>query len=224
MRDALALNVTDRDSFTSFLDAVEEGVGPLDVLVNNAGIIAVGPAIDEPDDVTRKVLDVNAYGPILGTKLAAARMRGRGRGHVINIASAGAVMPVPGIATYTATKHAILGFTEAIRLENRRSGIHFSLVLPALTNTQMIDGVGRAKGYRNNEPEDVARAVAELIRRPKARAVVPRTFGTVALAGRRFLPRPVYEALERGLGAERVFQGDVDAAKRTTYARRTGTS
>jgi short-subunit dehydrogenase len=97
----------------------EEELGPIDVLVNNAGIIAVGQAIDEPDAVTKRILAVNAYGPILGSKLAAGRMRRRGVGHVINIASASGLMPVPGIATYSATKHAIVGLTEAIRLENR---------------------------------------------------------------------------------------------------------
>ena len=76
---------------------------------------------------TKQVLAVNAYGVILGAKLAAKRMSLRGRGHIINIniASASAVMPVPGVASYSATKHAVLGFTDAIRLENRRSGVHF---------------------------------------------------------------------------------------------------
>jgi NAD(P)-dependent dehydrogenase (short-subunit alcohol dehydrogenase family) len=139
------LDVTDRASFTSFLDATERQLGPIDVLVNNAGVIAVGPAVEEADDVTERVLRINAYGVMLGTKLAVRRMRARGRGHIINVASTSAVMPVPGIATYSATKHAVLGYTDAVRLENRRSGIHFSTVLPALTNTQMISGVGRAQ-------------------------------------------------------------------------------
>ena len=218
-----ALDVTDRQSFLGFLDTVERQLGPIDVMINNAGVISVGQAIDEPDAVTHRVMDVNAYGVILGTKLAAARMRPRGRGHIINIASTSAVMPVPGIATYSATKHAVLGFTDAMRLENRRSGIHFSVVLPALTNTQMIDGVGHARGFKNIQPEDVAKAVAALISRPRPRVVVPKSFGILALAGRKFLPQPVYEALERGLGAERVFQDDVIPERRADYAKRSGT-
>jgi NAD(P)-dependent dehydrogenase (short-subunit alcohol dehydrogenase family) len=218
-----ALDVSDRQSFLGFLDTVERQLGLIDVMINNAGIISVGQAIDEPDDVTRRILDVNAYGAMLGTKLAAARMRPRGSGHIINIASTSAVMPVPGIATYSATKHAVLGFSDAMRLENRRSGIHFSVVLPALTNTQMIDGVGHARGFKNIQPEDVAKTVAALIRQPRPRVVVPRSFGILALTGRKFLPQPVYEALERALGAERVFQDDVIPERRADYAKRSGT-
>jgi short-subunit dehydrogenase len=218
------LDVTDPRSFESFLDVVEQRMGSIDVLVNNAGIISVGPAIDETDDITRRVLEVNLFGVMIGTKLAAARMRTRRSGHIINIASTSAVMPVPGIATYSATKHAVLGFTDAIRLENRRSGIHFSTVLPALTNTEMIAGVGHARGIKNIEPSDVAQAVYHLIEKPRSRVVVPRSFGVIALTGRRFLPQPIYEAVERALGAERVFQGDVDNTRRTTYTDRTATS
>lgn len=219
-----ALDVTDYQSFSDFLDNVERQLGVIDVLVNNAGIISVCNAIDEPDAVTQRLLAVNVYGVMLGTKLAAKRMVGRGRGHIINIASAGGVMPVPGIASYTASKHAVVGFTNAVRLENRGSGVEFSMVLPALTNTEMISGVGRARGFKNVEPEDVATAVLGLIAKPRPRAVVPRKFGVLALSPRRFMPQRVAEALERGLGADRVFMGDVDVDKRRGYAKRTGTS
>jgi len=221
---ASPLDVTSEESFSTFLDGVEEALGPIDVLVNNAGVIAVGPAVDEPDAVTKRVLAVNAYGMILGTKLAVARMLPRGEGHVINIASAGAKMVVPGIATYCATKHAVLGFTDAVRLENRRSGIEFSVVMPSLTKTEMLDGIGTARGFKDLEPADVARAVLGLIKKPKPHAIVPRSFGAVALASRRFLPRPAYEFAERVLGAERVFQDDVVPERRVDYVKRSGTS
>jgi short-subunit dehydrogenase len=161
---------------------------------------------------------------MLGTKLAAKRMVLRGRGHIINIASAGAIMPVPGIASYSATKFAVLGFTDAVRLENRGSGVHFSVVLPALTNTEMIAGVGRARGFKNIEPEDVAKAVVGLIVKPRPRVVVPRSFGVLALGARRFMPQRLAEAVERALGAEHVFLDDVDFQKRKDYSERTDTS
>jgi NAD(P)-dependent dehydrogenase (short-subunit alcohol dehydrogenase family) len=217
------LDVTDRQSFSDFLDVVEDQLGPLDVVVNNAGVIAVGSAVDEADAVTRRVLDVNIFGVILGTKLAAQRMLPRGHGHIINIASLGGVLPMEGIATYCATKHAVLGYTDTVRLENRGRGIHFSAIMPTLTNTEMIAGVGHARGFKNAEPEDVARAVADVIIKPKSRVVVPRSIGVVASA-QRLLPQRVAEALRRALGTGRVFTSDVERDKRATYGRRTGTS
>jgi NAD(P)-dependent dehydrogenase (short-subunit alcohol dehydrogenase family) len=76
------LDVTDHDSFAGFLDDVEERLGPIDVLVNNAGILPVGRLIDEPDAVTRRALAVNVYGVIVGTKVAARRMLARRSGHI----------------------------------------------------------------------------------------------------------------------------------------------
>jgi short-subunit dehydrogenase len=217
------LDVTDRRSFADFLDHVEDQLGPVDVLVNNAGVIAVGSAVDEADAVTHRVLDVNLYGVILGTKLAAQRMLPRGHGHIVNIASLGSVVPVEGIATYCATKHAVLGYTDSVRLENRGSGVNFSAILPTLVNTEMIAGVGHGKGIKNAEPNDVARAVAGVIAKPKAHVFVPRSIG-VAVAARRFLPQRVMEATGRAAGTGAVFTTDVDVDKRAAYARRTGTS
>lgn len=217
------LDVTDRQSFTDFLDSVESELGPVDVVVNNAGIIAVGSAVDESDAITRRVLDVNVYGVILGTKLAAQRMLPRGHGHIINIASLGSVLPTEGIATYCATKHAVLGYTDTVRMENRGSGVHFSAILPTLTNTEMIAGIGHPRGLKNAEPDDVAQAVAAVIAKPKSRVVVPRSMGVVA-STQRLMPQRVSEALERLFGTGRVFTSDVEVDKRRSYARRTGTS
>ncbi|HTZ12770.1 MAG TPA: SDR family oxidoreductase [Mycobacterium sp.] len=217
------LDVTERRSFAEFLDHVEDQLGPVDVLVNNAGVIAVGRAVDEADAITQRVLDVNIYGVIVGTKLAAQRMLPRGHGHIVNIASLGSVVPVEGIATYCATKHAVLGYTDSVRLENRGSGVHFSAILPTLVNTEMIAGVGHGKGIKNVEPDDVARAVAGVIAKPKARVFVPRSIGRIATV-QRFLPQRVMEAAGRAAGTSSVFTTDVDADQRAAYARRTGTS
>ena len=217
------LDVTDRQSFSDFLDIVENQLGPLDVLVNNAGVIAVGSAVEEPDAVTRRLLDVNVYGVIEGTKLAAQRMLPRGHGHIINIASLAAVRPTEGIATYCATKHAVLGYTDTVRLENRRSGVRFSAIMPTLTNTEMVAGIGHARGFKNVEPQDVARAVAEVIAKPKSRVFVPRSIG-VAESAVSLMPQPASDAIARILGSGRVFTSDVDRDKRSTYARRAGTT
>lgn len=220
---ARRLDVTDRRSFTDFLDAVEQRLGAVDVVVNNAGVIAVGPAVDEADAATQRLLDVNIFGVILGTKLAAQRMLPRGHGHVINIASLGSLLPTEGIATYCATKHAVLCYTDTVRMENRGSGVHFSAVLPTLTNTEMIAGIGHARGFRNAEPDDVARAIAAVIAKPRPRVLVPRSIGAT-VTGQRLMPQGVAEALGRALGTGRVFTSDVEIDKRKAYARRAGTS
>jgi NAD(P)-dependent dehydrogenase (short-subunit alcohol dehydrogenase family) len=217
------LDVTDRQSFTDFLDAVEDQLGPLDVLVNNAGVIAVGSAVDEPDAITQRLLDVNIFGVMLGTKLGAQRMLPRRRGHIVNIASLGGVLPTEGIATYCATKHAVLGYTDSVRLENRKSGVHFSAIMPTLTNTEMVAGIGHAKGFKNVEPEDVARAVVGVLVKPKPRVAIPRAMG-ITLSAQRLMPQPVAELAGRVLGTGRVFTSDVQREKRQAYARRTGTS
>ena len=217
------LDVTDRQSFTEFLETVEDQLGPIDVMVNNAGVVAVGSAVDEDDAVTKRVLDDKVYGVIQGTNLAAQRKFPRGHGHVINIASLGGVLPTAGIATYCATKHAVLGYTDTVRLENRGSGIHFSAIMPPLTNTEMIAGVGHARVFKNAEPEDVAQAVAGVIAKPKPRVVVPRSIGVVASA-QRLMPQRVSEAVGRLLGTGRIFTSDVERDKRASYAQRTATS
>ena len=220
---ALALDVTNQKSFIEFLDAVEDTLGPLDVVVNNAGLIAVGSAVEEPDDATRRLFDVNVHGVILGTKLAAERMLPRRRGHIINIGSVASMLPTEGIATYCATKHAVLGYTDTVRLENRGSGVHFSVIMPTLTNTDMVAGVGHAKGFKNAEPADVARAVVGVIAKPEPRVAIPRSMGATLWA-QRLMPLGLAEALSRTLGAGRVFTSDLQREKRAGYARRTGMS
>jgi NAD(P)-dependent dehydrogenase (short-subunit alcohol dehydrogenase family) len=207
------LDVTDRQSFTTFLDDVERELGPLDVLINNAGIAPAGRFVDEPDEVTQRTIAINIFGVILGTKLAAERMIKRRRGHIINIASLAALGAVPGIATYTATKHAVLGFTDTARLELRGTGVTLSAVMPTLTNTSMVDGVASVPGFRNAEPEDIAAGIVGLIEKPKARLVVTRAAGLLIDIMPRFMPLRVSEALNRALRVDAIF---VEAAGNKT--------
>src|ERR1700749_1202238 len=117
------LDVTDPQSFAEFLDDVERRLGTIDVLINNAGIMPLGRIVDEPEPVPRRILDLNVYGAILGSKLAAQRMVPRGKGHVINVASLAGETYLAGAATYCASKHAVVGFTDAVRIEYRQAGV-----------------------------------------------------------------------------------------------------
>lgn len=213
------LDVTDPESFDRFLDGVEATFGPIDVLVNNAGIMPVGRVVDEPDAVTRRVLDINVLGVITGSKLAARRMLPRGRGHIVNIASAAGETYSPGLATYCASKFAVVGFTDAARLEHRGTGVEFSLVMPSFVNTELTAGTSGARGFRNAEPEEIARAVVSLIDKPRSRVRVTRLFGA-AVVSQKFLPRPLAEAMSRALGADDVFLGAVDRSARRAYEER----
>src|ERR1700730_18180682 len=135
---ALPLDVTDRASFSAFLDRAEEQLGPLDVLVNNAGIMQIGRFIDEDDLTARRMVDINLHGVILGMKLALERMVPRDRGHIVNISSQAGKFGTPGGATYAATKHAVIGLSEAVRGELRlmNADIALSYVMPYVVNTE----------------------------------------------------------------------------------------
>ncbi|MEV0250165.1 SDR family oxidoreductase [Nocardia sp. NPDC050712] len=210
------LDVTESASFEAFLDEVERTVGPIDVLINNAGIMPTGKLADEPDQITRRILDINVYGVILGSKLALKRMLPRRSGHVINIASLAGETHIPGLATYNASKHAVLGFTDTLREEYRETGVHFSSVLPTLTNTELGAGVTAPKLLRPAEPEEIADAIVALIAAPKSKVRVTAVAGIISqVVG--LLPEAVGDGIARALGASHAFLDDVDAAKRKAY-------
>src|SRR5438094_2570636 len=221
---ALALDVTDRASFSSFLDEAERQFGPIDVLVNNAGIMQIGRFIDEDDTTARRMIDINLHGVILGTKLALERMIPRGRGHIVNVASQAGKFGTPGGATYSATKHAVVGLTEAVRGEMRLMGadIDLSYVMPYVVKTELGSGLGQARGLSELEPGDVADAIVEALRYGTVEVWVPkrsrRTNQIVTV-----LPRRLSEAMGRALKADRVLT-DADAGRRRGYELRAARS
>src|SRR6201996_5104276 len=205
--------VTDLASFTTFLDDVERELGALDVLINNAGIMPVGVLVDEPDAVTRRILDINVYGVIIGTKLAVQRMVPRAAGHVINVASLAGETYAPGLATYCASKYAVIGFTDSVRVENRRTGVRFSAVLPSFVNTELTAGTTGIRGIKNAEPADIANAIVDVIIDPRPKVRVTRLAGAL-IGSQKFLPRTVAETLNSWFGGEHVFTDKVDSTVR----------
>ncbi len=190
------LDVTDRDSFAAFLEEAERHFGrPLDVLVNNAGVMWVGPFADEPEPALAHQLAVNLTGVLNGVRLAAPGMVARGSGHVITVASAASVLPVAGEATYSASKHAVLGYCSAVRHELRGSGVEVSVVLPVVVDTALAAGTTHGRGPRLL-PEDVADAVVRTVTRPRPRVFVPAPVGLLA-AALAVLPGRARDALHR---------------------------
>ncbi len=221
---ALALDVTDRNSFTRFLDASEEQLGPLDVLVNNAGIMPVGRFLDEDDLSARRTIDINLYGVILGMKLGLARMIPRDRGHIVNIASQAGKFGTPGIATYSATKHAVVGLSEAVRGELRLMGAHIDLsyVMPYIVNTELGSGLGQARGFSNVEPSDVADAIVETLQHGTVEVWVPKSTRRTYRLGT-LLPRSIAEGIGHLTKVDRVI-ADADMTARRDYELRAARS
>jgi NAD(P)-dependent dehydrogenase (short-subunit alcohol dehydrogenase family) len=215
----MELDIADPAQFTAFLDAAEHRHGPLGVMVNNAGVDWVGPFHDEPDTVTRREIAVNLYGTTLGSKLALQRMLPRHHGHIINIASGVGRIPLPGSATYSATKHGVVGLTESLRLEYRGRGVLFTVVQPSQVSTGMIEGQPTPRALPLITPEDVGEAVLEALRHHRFEVWVPRSQGMSAKLGL-LLPRPARDLVLRAIGVTRI-AGDADPEARRGYHERT---
>ena len=121
------------------------------------------------------MIDINLHGVIYGTKLALERMQPRRSGHIVNIASQAGKAGIPGGATYCATKHAVVGLSEAVRLENRDHGIEVSCVMPAVVNTELGSGLPDTRGVKKLEPEEVADAIVEAIETNRFDVWVPKS-------------------------------------------------
>jgi NAD(P)-dependent dehydrogenase (short-subunit alcohol dehydrogenase family) len=214
----LPLDVTDRESFAAFLDEVERQLGPLDVLVNNAGIMPIGPFIEETDAAAARLVDINLTGVILGSKLAIERFTPRHRGHIVQLASIAGKGGFPGVATYCATKHAVVGLTESLRAELRGTGIEVHQVLPIGVNTELYSGVSAARGLKTPEPEDVANTIVELLQTGKFELFVPRSVGTlIRLQG--LIPRRLADAIVRLTKADQLMLA-ADHGARAAYEAR----
>jgi NADP-dependent 3-hydroxy acid dehydrogenase YdfG len=214
---ALPLDVTDRASFSAFLDRAEEQLGPVDVLVNNAGIMQIGRFVDEDDLTARRMVDINIHGVILGMKLALERMVPRDRGHIVNISSQAGKYGSPGGATYSATKHAVIGLTEAVRgeLHLMKASIDLSYVMPFVVNTELGSGLGEARGLKSLQPSDVAEAIVDALQHGVVDVWVPKSSKRTSALGV-ILPRRLSEGMARAMKADRVLAG-ADANVRRDY-------
>ncbi|HEX2895662.1 MAG TPA: SDR family oxidoreductase [Marmoricola sp.] len=211
------LDVTDPASWQEFLDTVGK-LGPWDVLVNNAGIMPLGSLLKEPDEVTRTIFNVNVFGVINGTKAVAPGMADRGHGHIVNVASAVGRLAVPHGASYSASKFAVVGFSEATRAEFEPLGVDVTVVLPTVVQTELSAGVPAAKGVKPVTAEDVAEVIEHAIRKPAAELWVPRWVqGPTKFT--QALPRRVQDALGKLSDAGNVL-AQADPAARAAYEER----
>jgi short-subunit dehydrogenase len=217
------LDVSDPESFATFLDkARADGGGHIDVLINNAGVMPVGPFLDHSEQAVRTAVEVNFYGVLTGCRLVLPEMVRRRNGHIVNIASMAGMMAVPGQALYAGTKFAVVGLSTALADEFAAQGVQISCVMPSFTNTELIAGTNATGATKPVQPEDIAAAVVKTLDKPKATVSVP-SWSRVVAGAAALLPTGGRRWLSKQMGTDRVFL-DFDTTARAAYEQRAQTA
>jgi short-subunit dehydrogenase len=146
-------------------------------------------------------------------------MRRRGRGHIVNLASAAGKGGFPGIATYCATKFGVVGLCEALHHELRGTGVEISCVMPAIVRTELTDGVKDHWMIKTVTPEQVADAIVGALKKPRLDVYVPRSLGVVGKTTA-MLPRAAQDWIMRATGADHLISDAAHSPEREAYERR----
>lgn len=196
------------------VDALIERVevdGPVDVLINNAGIDRVGRFAEASAQEVRNLLQVNLAAPMELCRQAMPRMLARGRGHIVNVSSFGAISTGPGVTLYGASKAGLSHFTAGIRSELRGKPVGTTLVQLGEVKTDMIDHIREFGPARRTieraerwgmtaaalDPEPVAEAIADAIHRNRRHVILPRRIALMAKFTE--FPRRVSELMLTGI-------------------------
>jgi short-subunit dehydrogenase len=171
----LPLDLRERDNVKKMVQSAQQQFGRIDVLINNAAFGFYGSVENTPADVVREILDVNFEAPLAAIQLVLPIMRAQGGGHIINISSLAGKRGLPLSGIYSATKFALQGITEALRVEVLDSGIHVSIVNPGATETEFGENIRMGDVSRKfksmgrvQSADDVAQAIVRCIKEPKA--------------------------------------------------------
>jgi short-subunit dehydrogenase len=173
-------DTTDPDAVDRLAEAAVERFGRIDTWINNASVGAYGRFDDVPLAAFRRLMDVNLFGYIHGTRSALKQLRRQGEGHIIQNASVVSRIPYPYLSAYVASKHAVLGFSLSLRQELALEGdaIQLSLVLPASIDTPFYEHAAHYGGVIPKvmppvyPPEQVARTIVSVARRPRRQVFV----------------------------------------------------
>jgi NAD(P)-dependent dehydrogenase (short-subunit alcohol dehydrogenase family) len=173
------LDVTDPEACRSLARRIMP-----DVWINNAGVLGAGQAADQPDAEIRRIVEVNLFGVIWGSRAAIEVMRPRGSGHLINIGSLSSWISPTGQSVYAASKHGVRAFTVGLAAELTGSGLHVSLVCPDGIWTPMLydllEDASAAMSFTSPKlltAEEVAAVVADLVAKPRLHVMIPRARG-----------------------------------------------
>jgi short-subunit dehydrogenase len=166
---ALTADLRDLDAGEALIARAEDAAGPLDVLVNCAGLEYTGAFADQARDELEDIVRVNLLAPMALIRAALPGMLARGAGHVVNIASIAGKGPAPYLATYGTTKAGLIELTRSLRVEHRGTGVTFSAVSPGFVAREGMyarmasDDVKAPFTLGTSPPEKVAAAVVEAI-------------------------------------------------------------
>jgi short-subunit dehydrogenase len=203
-------DLSDPTQVAALVDQVEEEAGPIDVLVNNAGIGTPAAFTDAPDDDLRQVTQVNYLAPAELCRKVIPRMLGRGRGHIVNISSMAGCAPLPGLVSYSASKAALSHFTAGLRADFRGLPIGTTLVELGPISTDMLaqiddyapTGASFRRFYRlraavDVAPEKVADEVVEAVQKGRRHVRIPKRMAISSLLSE--APRRSTEMMLRGV-------------------------
>ena len=214
---AIRLDVTDHELLVAAIAAVENDLGPIEVWVNNAGIMPTGRFAEQDVSLVNAVIDVDFRGVVDATGVVLPAMLARGRGHIVTIASATGVKPLAGLAVYSGSKAAVIAYSDALRRELRGSGVRVSVVLPNLVATAMGAGITPPAGFGAITPQSVSRATMRALDSARFALFVPGRLGPLLRAAK-LLPTGVQDWLDDRLGTDRIGLGGEPAA-RAAYLR-----
>ncbi|MBB5916679.1 short-subunit dehydrogenase [Nocardia transvalensis] len=219
LRKRARLDVTSAESWREFLTEVIGAEGRLDVLVNNAGVMPLGSFTEETEATTDLILDVNVRGVINGMRAVLPGMVDARRGHIVNVASMAGMIPIPGMVTYNGSKFAALGLSLAARREYAGTGVTVTAVLPSAVRTELSSGATLGKGLPTVDPEDVARAVVDSVRRRPETVSVPGWLAPGWSAVQALVPSFIENRVRRLVDDRRALTG-IDTDSRRAYIER----
>jgi len=173
------MDVTRDDQVKQTFEEIIQDYGRIDILLNNAGYGKFENAVDMPTEEYERMMEVNYMGTVRCTKAVLPHMLERQSGHIVNIASMAGKIGTAKSSAYTATKHAVLGFSNALRQELRETGITLSTVNPGPIDTPFFDIADPSGGYVSNvkwlmmKPEHVASKIVQLMKTGKEELNLP---------------------------------------------------
>ncbi|MFT6340855.1 MAG: NADP-dependent 3-hydroxy acid dehydrogenase YdfG [Alcanivorax sp.] len=196
---AVKLDVADADSFENFLNVARE-MGPVDLLVNNAGIMRTGAFVDLDLASLHREMAINTGGVINGMRLVLPEMQQRGYGHIVNVASMAGKMTCSGAAVYTASKFAVASLSRAVRAEIAGSGVSITTLMPSAVDTDLTAGMN-IRGIPKAMPSEIAEEVIASCLHGEPEVTMPKwlfPIGTIEQA----LPERLGNWIKRMVGAQ----------------------